>query len=268
MLEVKKTRLFLVECLFQIKDRKGTEVLARQAIFDLDPGIRVTALMGLEHRPKDQYRQVLVKGLQYPWVPVARHAAEALVALKMREAVPDLIGLLEKPDPTAPFPKPTFNSNSDFFIQEFVRVNHFRNCLLCHAASVSESDPLRGLIPAPDQPLDLPFVDECYGKRNSGIGFVRADVTYLRQDFSVAQPDDKPGPWPSCQRFDYLVRERRLTREELAPHKRRQADIKAQKLSEHREAILFALRELTGRDMGALPGEWKKLLSPGSHTPK
>jgi hypothetical protein len=270
--EGKKARLFLVECLFQIKDRKGTEALARRAIFELDPGIREAALMGLQLRPKEHYRHVLVNGLDYAWVPIARHAAEALVALKMREAVPDLIGLLEKPNPTAPFPKHTQNNKTDLYIRELVRVNHFGNCLLCHAPSVSESDPVRGLIPAPDQRFPPPLSHEYYPDHirsiNRGIGFVRADVTYVRQDFSTALPVANPGNWPKWQRFDYLVRERRLTREELARLKQRQPDIKAQTLSEHRKAILFALRELTGRDMGSLPGEWKKLLSAGSHTPK
>jgi hypothetical protein len=269
--EGKKARLFLVECLFRIKDRKGTEALARRAIFDLDPGIREAALMGLKLRPQKEYRAVILKGLQYPWLPGAQHAAEALVALQMRDTVPDLIRLLNKADPQDPFAR-VVASKPVQFVRELVRVNHVRNCLMCHSPAFANTDPLRSLIPAPDQRYPSLFSRENCASQirdlNRGIGFIRADVTYLRQDFSVPQPVANPGNLPNRQRFDYLVRERRMTREELARHNRRQSDIKGQKLSEHREAILFALRELTGKDMGSLPEEWKKLLSPGSHTPK
>jgi hypothetical protein len=223
--------------------------------------------MGLKLRPQKDYQPVLVKGLQYPWLPVAQHAAEALVALQMSRAVPDLVSLLQKDAPQTPFQR-TVKNKPVRFVRDLVRVNHLRNCLLCHSPAFSKTDLLRSAIPTPAQRIPSLFEEQYYESRQSGMGFVRADVTYLRQDFSVPQPVANPGKWPKRQRYDYLVRERPLTREELARHKRRQADIKAQKLSEHREAILFALRALTGRDMGSLPGEWKKLVSRGRHTPK
>src|SRR5262249_37585538 len=76
---------------------------------------------------------------------------------------------------------------------------------------------------------------------------VRADITYLRQDFSMVQQvlDDKSTPFP--QRFDFLVRERQLTEEEAQAY---QASV-AQRVkdSPYREIITDALRGLT--DQGA-----------------
>src|SRR5262249_26977044 len=87
---------------------------------------------------------------------------------------------------------------------------------------------------------------------DAGGTFVRADVTYLQQDFSVFQPVTKPNNWPDNQRHDYLVR----TRPALT------ADLKAPAgdagKSEYRQAVLFALRELTGTDAGPAVQDWKQ----------
>ena len=53
--------------------------------------------------------------------------------------------------------------------------------------------------PPPGGPTSPQYYD------GDGI-FVRADVTYLRQDFSVMQSVENPGKWPALQRFDFLVR--------------------------------------------------------------
>ena len=71
--------------------------------------------------------------------------------------------------------------------------------------------------------------------------FVRADVVYLRQDFSVIQPVDNNGPWPKDQRFDYLVQNKKLSKKQARRIK--QALEKDRNLN--REAIVYALRELT-----------------------
>src|SRR5439155_15009068 len=100
-----------------------------------------------------------------------------------------------------------------YTMREVVRVNHLRNCLLCHAPATSPTDPVRGLVPPPGQPLPPPFSTPYYEGQN-GI-FVRADVTYIRQDFSVPQPVARAGNWPAYQRYDYLVRTRYPTNDEL-----------------------------------------------------
>jgi HEAT repeat protein len=68
-----------------------------------------------------------------------------------------------------------------------------------------------------------------------------------------------PGAWPAYQRFDYLVRMRPLATSEARLHTRALAEMRT---SPQREAVLFALRELTGRDLGPKPEHWKQLLSP------
>jgi len=86
--------------------------------------------------------------------------------------------------------------------------------------------------------------------------FVHADETYLRQDFSVPQPVTNPSPWPAFQRFDYLVRTRALTFEEEIFGK-----VNEPMAGRHRQAILFALRELTGTDAGRTATAWRRRLA-------
>jgi hypothetical protein len=121
-----------------------------------------------------------------------------------------------------------------YAVREVVRVNHLRNCLLCHPPSLAATDPVRGFVPTPGKPLGPPAT--AYNGTQNGL-FVRADVTYLRQDFSVQQPVAKPEHWPLYQRYDYVVRTRYPTEEEL---RRPEAATYPQ-----REAVRWALRELT-----------------------
>jgi hypothetical protein len=76
--------------------------------------------------------------------------------------------------------------------------------------------------------------------------FVRADVTYIRQDFSVPLAVKIAGGSSAMQRFDFVVRERPINSdsltEKLAAHKPNAIDLS----SPHKKALLFALRELTG----------------------
>jgi hypothetical protein len=123
-------------------------------------------------------------------------------------------------------------------VREVVRVNHLRNCLLCHAAATAATDPVRGLVPSQGQPLPPPFTTPYY-EGQSGT-FVRADVTYLRQDFSVPQPVEKADNWPAHQRYDYLVRTRYATRQELF---RPAAETYPQ-----REAVRWALQQFGVKD--------------------
>ena len=67
---------------------------------------------------------------------------------------------------------------------------------------------------------------------------IRGDITFLRQDFSVPQPVEWPDNWPAYQRYDYFVRTRYPTDEEL----RRDGPA----TYPQREAVRWALRELGG----------------------
>src|SRR5262249_36990124 len=94
--------------------------------------------------------------------------------------------------------------------------------------------------------------------------FARADITYLRQDFSVQQPVSNPGPWPPYQRFDYLVRLRPLTQAEAAGLEGARNEGEKAPGFQVREAILYTLRELTGKDGGTTPEGWTRTLYPGT----
>jgi HEAT repeat protein len=71
-------------------------------LFDLSWEIREEAIKALKDRKRQDYQQVLLDGLRYPWAPVAAHAAEALAALDHRDSVFRLAAMLDEPDPCAP----------------------------------------------------------------------------------------------------------------------------------------------------------------------
>lgn len=250
----------LARTLSGIKGKRASIALAQRALYDLSPEVRFAALQALAKRPKQEYREVLVEGLRYPWPTVAEHAAEALVAVQDRDAAGKLVGLLDQPDPTAPF----LNEEKKWVATELVRVNHFRNCLLCHAPSTSSSDRVRGVMPTPGKPIP-----EVYYAQKAGEGaIVRADVTFLRQDFSVMHPVEKAAPWPEMQRHDYFRRTRELTSEEVEAQLAKVLTSWADPLGwnepafyPQREAVLFALRALTGKDAGPRSEDWRRLLA-------
>jgi hypothetical protein len=243
-------RRSLAKALAGIPGRVSTALLARQALFDLSFDVRAAAIGALKKRSADDYRPILLDGLRYPWAPVADHAGEALAALRDDGAVLNLVALLDEPDPCAP----TRCKDDKWVVREVVRINHFRNCLLCHAPSSSPEDSLRGLIPIPGKPL--PRV-AYYGSQRGY--FVRADVTYLRQDFSTCERVAEHREWPEWQRFDYLVRTREMTREEFMAHAKK-APAPERSHYPQKDAVLFALRELTGRTAGENSADWYEML--------
>src|SRR5262249_37263845 len=69
------------------------------------------------------------------------------------------------------------------------------------------------------------------------------------------------GPlWPADQRFDYLVRLRPVGKKELLLWQEKVEDAKP--VSPQKEAVMFALRELTGENPGPSPEDWTRLYSP------
>jgi HEAT repeat protein len=254
MAENKNVRLILVELLAQIPGAQASEALARRALFDLHPDVRQAAVTALKGRPREEYQDFLTESFRYPWGPIADHAAEALVMLEMRQAVPKLVPQLFARDVSLPF---TLDGpKSPVVVRELVRINHLGNCLLCHAPSFVQTDLVRGRVPIPGQALPAPVTTPQYYEGNQGI-FVRADITYLKQDFSVSQPVPRPGTWPGHQRYDYMVRVRPVTPKEAAL--RFQAARAKGPAAVGKEALMFALRELTGKDPGPQPEDWLRL---------
>jgi hypothetical protein len=245
MAETAAVREVLAEQLSRIEGKPATEALAQLALFDLAPGVRERAIRALATRPASDYRLLLLRGFEHPWPAVADHAAEAIVALKWKDTVPTLVRLLETPDPQAPYRKV---AGGPSFVRELVRVNHLRNCLLCHPPSFDTQDKVRGLVPSPNRPLPVQPVVSWRSEPSPGL-FVRADVTYLKQDFATMMPVDNPGAWPNTQRFDFFVRER------IASYH----DLKKAGRDEHKQSLLFALHELTGQKLDSADN-WKKWL--------
>jgi hypothetical protein len=221
-------RAVLAEQLARIPGKEASRGLAKLAVFDLDPAVRARALEALATRSRDDYRQILVDGLKYPWTPAGEHAAEGLVALADTEVLPLLQELGKQPSPDAVFE----NEVGQKMVRDVVRINHLMNCTLCHQQDTDREGKFRAAVPVPGYPL--PPSTAYYAK---GDVFVRAEVTYLRQDFSVSHPVKDHGAWPEQQRYDYIVRTRPAT----------DADLNHKSDPAFKRALEFALTELTAK---------------------
>jgi hypothetical protein len=245
-------RMLLVELLDDARGAEAAEALARLAVFDPDERVRYRAIERLWSKPRDQYRRELVDALHHVWPAASRNAAEALIQLRSYDAVPDLAGLLDLPDPAAPFVSP---ESGQPVVRELVRLNHNHSCVLCHApAERKDVTQLRGAVfntPSPEEQL-REFPNLQYSGSSSLL--VRIDKTSLRQDFSAKVACYDNGKWPERQRYDFFTRLRPATPAELAD-----AGKRAGRDSPQRQHVLRALRELTGKDGGDDAGAWKKI---------
>jgi hypothetical protein len=304
--EDREVRVLLVDLLSRIEGRASSLALVQHAVFDLSSEVRDASIKALQDRPRAQYRSALVAALRYPWAPAADHAAEALAALKDRDAAPLLVRLLKEPDPAAPVIRKDHSKKEHLWTREVVRTKHMDNCLICHPPSNSGTEPAQGMVPGfavvnkqtvvpiASLPASLQSVVsgggnvsdtrvtggvsfQNLGKNLSGGNYpyntlnnntsvsetsvapftVRGDITYLRQDFSIQQPVlEVVNPEFINRRFDYIVRFRPLTEKQSHEWK---TQVSRSESYEQREAILFALRELTGQDAGVTPEAWEKL---------
>jgi hypothetical protein len=248
MLQVENVpvRLTLVRELGRIKSTGSTAALASRAIVDLSPEVRAAAVTALQSRLPSLYVPALLRGLRYPWPAVADHAAVALRQLAAEDAVASLVDLLDQPDPSLPVLDP---QTGQYVRHELVRLNHLRNCLLCHAPSANKQDGLvRGLVPTPGERLP-----QLYYAGQTG-DFVRADITYLHQDFSVVLPEKDLAKWPAEQRFDFVTRKQPVPDEEVTKAG------KTPDIYPQREAVLYALRGLTRKDAGDSSTKWRAML--------
>jgi hypothetical protein len=250
-------RAGLARHLATVKHKDATSALVKLALFAPEKVVRQAAIAGLKERPAADYAKILVQGLHYPLPAVSTRAANAIVQLECKEVLADLVDVLEKPDPRAPF-KQTIDGKEVTVVRELVRINHNRNCLLCHAPANTEGVPKDVLtvpVPLPGSPISaaIPY----YSERRSPDIFVRADVTYLRQDFALMMRVEKADPWPEMQRFDFLVRTRVLSPDEAAVCNQQ---IARQGTPPNHWQAQQALHALTGRPTAATPQEWRRIL--------
>jgi hypothetical protein len=257
--ESAELRLGLVKHLTAIPHVEATRALAKLAIYSAEDDVRAAAIESLKVRREKDYTDILVKGLRYPWPAVATRTAEAIAKLERKDLIPELVAVLGESDPRLPATKEV-DGEKISVVREMVRVNHHRNCMMCHAPRdpvTTAAGALTAEVPIPGQPLPTPF--QGYGSSSPDL-MVRIDVTYLRQDFSAMLPVPVENPWPEMQRFDFLVRERKLTCDEADDYRAQLALKEPGVLSPYHKAALAALRNLTGRDTAPNAQAWRKLL--------
>jgi HEAT repeat protein len=245
-------RRLLVELLSEIDGHRSSELLAERAVFDLNSEVRAAAIEALRSRPRDKYRYFFMAALRYPWAPAADHAAEALIALDDQEALPQLVTLLDLPDPSAPYA----GSRGDHLQRQLMRVNHSASCLMCHAPALSSRDPVIGVVPGLQR---LRTGGGGWGGRQPGVDpfWVRADVTFFRQDFSETIAVSLPGyAVQPPLRFDFMIRTRVVPPKDVKRLEEKYALLASY---EQRDAVLFALRQLTGQNPGNEYEHWLEL---------
>jgi hypothetical protein len=253
--QTKQRRESVAKHLQDINHPAATKALARTAVFDSNNEVRIAAVDGLKNRRKADYTDVLLAGLHHPWPQAAQNAAHAIARLQRRDLVPQLVAFLAEPDPRAPID----NGHGELAVHEMVKINHHRNCLLCHQPSDPNTMPggVNAVVPTPGESFPVPTPGNPYGSQPSEV-MVRADITYLRQDFSMMHQVPGASPWPEMQRFDYMVRTRVLTQQEAA-------DAKAAPASEqspHHMAVVAALERLTGKhDVAPTATAWAEAVA-------
>jgi hypothetical protein len=256
-------RTGLARYLANIPHVDATKALARLVLFSPEDSVRNAAIDGLKTRRERDYADVLLQGFRYPLPAVSKRAAEALVKLERTDVVANLVDVLDRPDPRLPT-RDKQGGKEVTVVREMVRVNHHRNCALCHAPGNTETTPEGALtiaVPLPTEALPKPSQG---GYQNTPPLapdiVVRIDTTYLRQDFSLMMPVADSHPWPEMQRFDFLVRTREVTPAEAQEFEPCCETPEPGRLSPYHRAALFALRELTGRDTEPTAAAWRKLL--------
>jgi hypothetical protein len=259
MPEAESYRAGLAKFLGTVPHPDATKALARLAIFSPEDEVRAAAIESLKPRREKDYTDILVSGFTYPLPAVSKRAAEALVKLERKDVLENLVQVLEAPDPRLPA-----KVKDAMAVRELVKVNHHRNCVLCHAPGNTENMPdgiLTVAVPLPGEPLPKPSQGGYQSTPPPSPDIVvRLDMTYLRQDFSKMMPVANPEPWPEMQRFDFLVRTRTLTAAEAQAYEACCEEEEPGRLSPYHRAALFALRELTGRDTEPTAVAWRKLL--------
>jgi hypothetical protein len=264
MPESEHFRYGLAKHLATIPHIDATKALARLAIFSPEDEVRAAAIEGLKLRRERDYTDVLLHGFRYPLPAVSKRAAEAMVKLERKDLLANLVEVLESPDPRLPVTEKR-DGKDVTFVRELVKVNHHRNCLLCHAPGNTDNTPegvLKVAVPLPSEPLPKPSEGGGYQSTPPPTPdiVVRLDMTYLRQDFSVMMPVSDAHPWPEMQRFDFLVRTRTLTAAEAQAYEECCEVPEPGRLSPYHRSALYALRELTGRDTEPTAAAWRKLL--------
>ena len=139
-------RTRMVKLLSLKEDEESIQAIADRTLFDTSKEVRDLALHELKLHPPEEVRERLMNGFDHVWQPVAVNAANALVELNDEFSLDDLRKKLNMPDPHAPYQ----DQEGNWKVRELVRVNHLRNCLMCHAPVVDPKvSPFMAAVPEP-----------------------------------------------------------------------------------------------------------------------
>jgi hypothetical protein len=249
----------LIQYLATVPDPSATQALARLAIFSPERELHEAAVEALKVRNEKDYSEVLRQGLTYPWPEVAERSAAAIAAIGRTDLVPTLVNLLDQPDPRLPQPK-QIGGKDVYVARQLVRLNHHRNCLLCHATASEKRmfEAVTAPVPVPGEAFPPTFA---YYSHHSGSDVsVSVHVTYLRQDFSRLQKVENAKPWPEWQRYDFLVRSVQMTEAQARKYEAQFNNMMGEQPSPYQWPLVLALRALTGVDAGPSAAEWRKAL--------
>jgi hypothetical protein len=252
----------LIRHLAELPSPEATRALAKLAVFSPEPEVSQLAAHALKGREARDYDATLLGGLRYPWPAVARNAADALVLLERTDLAPVLVEMLDQPDPRLPVTR-TVNGHEVTEVKQLVRLNHNQNCLMCHPPADKNTPTSVVFAPMPVPGKPLPSFSQGYGMQKQTPSdndiIVRVDVTYLRQDFSVMQHVPNAAPWPSTQRFDFVVRTVPVTVAQAQEFQQALQPLNGT-LTPYQQTALMALRALTGKDAAPTAQAWQDLL--------
>ena len=137
-------RLGMVRYLAKVPHADASRALAKLVLYSSEESVRNAAIDGLKTRREKDFTDILLQGFRYPLQDVSKRAAEALVKLERKDLLENLVQVLESPDPRLPITEKREGKDVTF-ARELVKVNHHRNCLLCHAPGNTEDMPEGGL---------------------------------------------------------------------------------------------------------------------------
>ena len=145
---------------------------------------------------------------------------------------------------------------------------------MCHVPAVGRN-PVTDVDPfarRPSQTYEVGYHGPSIPGSSGGVWankvLIRADVQFLRQDFSVTFPAGGSFSSAGGLRFDFLVRTRPLkpaevrewqNRSDTPTYQQREATLPAAPTYPQREAALYALRAVTGQDAGPTTEAWRDL---------
>jgi hypothetical protein len=236
--------------------------LGRLALADPDSDVRAAAVRALQREPAKKVGAELIDAFRYPWPIVAERAAEAIIELDRTDLLPALVDLLDEREPTEPIALQD-GDKKVLAVREIVKLNHNRNCMVCHAPELSGGSPADLIVevPSPEEALPPLTSPLSYASR-AGFRSIRANTVHLRQDFSLLRKVADHGIWPEVQRFDYVVRTRVLTTEQaMALNLNRIPNEPPRIPSPHRRAVLYALTRLTSLYPGDTAGDWRPAIA-------